>query len=217
MEIAMLRKSRRQIIFRFLVILLIIVATSHRISKIIQKEERKQQEANSVVAKTIWKIKLPAEEFIGDLSQVGNYLVYELPEESNPKIFKTYARRLDDGVVTAIETQPSHFLDDPLFIGRSILQKKEFRIESDNGVSIVAQYHVDTRARGIIATLPDHCDNWKTVQRLPQNFFALECVCIDEKTKQPSKRLIVIELETRRLTYASGQLPSDMHFRVFTR
>ncbi len=211
-----MRKLRREIIAKIVVILIIVAIVSHRLIKIVQKEERKQQEAESIIAKTIWEIKLPTKEFIGDLSQVGNYLVYELPENGMSSILKTYARRIDDGTVTAVDAQASDALLDPLFIGQSRLAKKEFRIEHDSDGYVVAQYHVATRARGIIAKLPKHCTDWKTVQRLPQNFFALVGVCIDADTKRTAKRIIVVELEIRRLPYASGNFPNTTRFVAFT-
>lgn len=185
-------------------------------TKIVQKEKRKQLEAESVIAKTIWEITLPADEFIGDLSQVGNYLVYELPDDGNQAVRRTYARRIDNGVETAVGAQASHPLPDPLLIGLSRQLKKEYRIERDGDSDVIAQYNVATRARGISTKLPRHCTDFKTVQRLPQNFFALESLCIQASSGQQFKRLIVLELETRRLTYVSGHLPKDTRFIALT-
>lgn len=194
------------------VTLFLVAITSYRMIKIVQKEERRRVEAESVIVKTIWDIALPADEFIGDLSQSGNLLIYELPDESDPSGKKTYARRLDNGVVKTVDAQASQSLPDPLFIGLSHKLKKEFRIEHDGNSDVVAQYNVATRERGIIARLPRDCTDFKTVQRLPQNFFALLARCKEARSGQQFKRLMVLEFETRRLTYASGRLPESMHF-----
>lgn len=197
--------------------LLVVAIVAHRMIKIVQKEERKQAEAESVTAKSIWNIMLPPDEFIGDLSQVGDYLVYEHPEETHRGVMQTYALRLDNGVITRIGRQESHQLPDPLLIGQSARLKKEFRIEHDGDRDVVAQYHVTTRARGVIAKLPSNCTDFKTVQRLPQNFFALEGLCEQENNGEHVKRLFVVELETRRLTYVSGCLPKDTIFIALRR
>lgn len=204
-----MQKSRRQLVSNVLVTLFIGVIIFHRLVKIVQKEERKQREAESVVAKTVWHMRLPAEEFIGDLSQVGDYLVFSAPESANHGAFQTFARRLDNGVITPIESQGSPHAEDPQVIGHSLGLKKEFRIEREGNDNVVAQYHVTTKERGIIAILPTDCTQFKTVQRLPQNFFALEGLCACADVKKHGKRVMVVELESRRLTYVSDCLPKS--------
>lgn len=212
-----MQKSRGQKIATMVGVLFLVAITSHRIIKIVQKEERRQLEAESVIARTIWNIALPSDEFIGDLTQVGTYLIYEIPAQESHGAKKTFARRLDNGVVSMIDAQESHPLPDPLLIGHSLLQKKEFRIEHGSDGEVVAQYNVATRERGILAKLPNDCTDFKTVQRLPQNFFALEAKCVHADTGKIFKRLMVLEFETRRLTYASGHLPKEVLFVAFTR
>lgn len=213
-----MQKSRRQIIWTSVVSLFLIAVTAHRMVKIIQKQKNKQLLAESVSSKIIWNIKLPLDEFIGDLSQVGTYLVYALRDEEVQGEWAIQVRQIDNGVVRKQGAFGGgiHPLPDPLIVGRSYLGKKEFRIEHEGNQNVVAQYNIATGARGLIARLPEHCTEFKTVQHLPQNFFALEALCFFPNNKEQSfKRVMVVELETRRLTYVSGILPKNMRFIAF--
>jgi hypothetical protein len=211
------QKPRRKIIWRIVVTSFIVAIISYRMVKIVRKQEMKELLAESVTPSIIWEFKVPESEFIGDLSQVGSYLLYALPNENVNNAWLIKAQRLDNGIITegAVkeDMQP---LADPLIIGKSRLGKKEFRIEYDGKRAIVAQYNIATGARGLIAKLPEQCTEWKTLQRLPQNFFALEGLCsFPSHSEQPSKRILVLDFETRRLTYVSGPLAKNVRFIAF--
>jgi hypothetical protein len=181
-----------------LVVLFIISIVGYRFSKIVEKSKIKALQSESVAAKTIWDIKLPQDEFVGDQSQIGTWMVYVIHGES-------FARNLGQGTVSPVSSRPNMtgILQRDNWIGLSASGKKSFYIEIENGQAIIAQYNRNSNARGLLARFPNSCTDYKARQQLHDNFFAFEANC------SSYKRAFIMNPESRRLTYASPKLPMN--------
>jgi hypothetical protein len=200
----------KKTLFRVCVTLFIVAVVAFRFERILSKAERRQLEEESVTPRTVWEIDIPDGEFVGDLSQVGHQLFYRVGPQ-------TLVRDMDYARTIELPTLPPWLKKFPVdqdayTIGLSARGKREFRMEQEQGRVVIAQYNIASRARGILAKMPAGCKDVRPLVELPNHFFAIETICASKKNPEVSyKRLLVINLEDRRLPYASHPLAVDTH------
>jgi hypothetical protein len=213
-----MNSNNRRTVKHVAVTLLILAVVGFRFERILNKAERKRQAEESVTPRTVWDVVIPDDEFVGDLSQVGHQLLFVEPGPPGAANHAIFVRELDYARTTEIETLPGWLkpfapLSDLNIVGPSARGRRQFRLERERGRTIVAQYNVSTGARGVLARMPATCSEFKTVLALPNHFFALETICTSENNPEARhKRIIVINLEDRRLTYASPLLSKSAAF-----
>lgn len=202
-----------------LVTAIILAIIGYRVAKIIERQAQRAQAAESVNARVVWNIEIPDSEFLGDLTQSGNWFFYAVQDDQRPGKLYHFARNLGQGSTQHIaKSRPNPTRpEDPSRIGLSAKQKKEFRLEVEDGQTVVAQYNLSTHARGLLARLPKTCAEFHTTQVLPDNLFVLEGTCQQPAQKSPAKRVIAVNLEMRRLTFASEPLPLEARDFVLAR
>jgi hypothetical protein len=216
----MAQKPSRKFLTPLFVTLLILAIIGYRVVKILDRHAQKQLLAQSVHARIVWDIQIPKDEFVGDLSQIGSGFFYTTHDDDTPTTAHFFVRDLGSAVTMPLpqpyptpSTPPN-----PKIIGLSKQGKKEFRIEQENGQTVIAQYNIATQERGLIARLPKDCGDFELVQRLPQNLFALAGLCgLSNDRASRHRRVIVVDFETRRLTFASERFASNVGAFAFTK